>query len=153
MTDTCSRVLQFEKFLNETLKEDLRKALEARDKIFSQISEYLQLKTVIERLKETNLSNSELKTKTDIGCNFYIQAKVPDPSHIFVAVGLGVFVDFTLDEALLFINKKTARLTESTDSLTKKIAQIKAHIKLVLEGLRELQNLSGEVDKPMRDVF
>lgn len=55
------------------------------------------------------------------------------PSVIYVSVGFGFFVEFTLDEALRFIEKKTAFLTQQTDDLTKSAAQVKAHIRLVLE--------------------
>lgn len=57
----------------------------------------------------------------------------PDPSKIFVCVGFGFFVEFTLTEAVNFIDKKCAHLTSLTESLTQDAARIKAHIKLVLE--------------------
>jgi len=57
----------------------------------------------------------------------------PDPSKIFVCVGFGFFVEFTLTEAVTFIDKKCAHLTSISDSLTQDAARIKAHIKLVLE--------------------
>jgi len=57
----------------------------------------------------------------------------PDPSKIFVCVGFGFFVEFTLSEALNFIEKKCAHLTSLSDTLTQDAARIKAHIKLVLE--------------------
>ena len=57
----------------------------------------------------------------------------PDPSMICVSVGYGFFVEFTLAEALKFIEKKMAYLTERSDALTKDAVKIKTHIKLVLE--------------------
>jgi len=57
----------------------------------------------------------------------------PDPSKIFVCVGFGFFVEFTLTEALSFIDKKCTHLTSLTETLTQDAARIKAHIKLVLE--------------------
>jgi len=50
-----------------------------------------------------------------------------------VCVGFGFFVEFTLTEALNFIDKKCTHLTSLTETLTQDAAQIKAHIKLVLE--------------------
>ena len=49
---------------------------------------------------------------------------------IFVSVGFGFFVEFTLDEALGFIDKKATLLTDQADSLTKSASEIKAHIKV-----------------------
>jgi len=57
----------------------------------------------------------------------------PDPSRIFVCVGFGFFVEFTLTEAVHFIDKKCKHLTSLSDTLTQDAARIRAHIKLVLE--------------------
>ncbi|KAK3585896.1 hypothetical protein CHS0354_038432 [Potamilus streckersoni] len=147
------KVVEYEKFLNETLRSDLRKILEARDKIYSQTAEYLQLKNVIERMKETDLSQDELKTKVDLGCNFYCQANVPDVSKIFVCVGFGFYVEFTLEEALRFIEKKTARLTEEANNLTKDASKVKANINIILEGLKEMQHLDMTTKMEQRDIW
>ena len=48
-------------------------------------------------------------------------------------VGYGFFVEFTLDEALKFIDKRNKFLTEHTDRLTKDAVKVKANIKLVIE--------------------
>ena len=57
----------------------------------------------------------------------------PDASKIFVFVGYGFFNEFTLDEALRFIDKRNKFLTGHTDRLTKDAAKVKANIKLVIE--------------------
>ncbi|KAK6177749.1 hypothetical protein SNE40_015791 [Patella caerulea] len=150
---SADKILAYEQFLNETLREDLKKVLEARDEIHKQMSDYLQLKTVIERLQETKLTDDVLKTQIDMGNNFYVEAKVPDASRICVAVGYGFFVEFTLDEAVKFIDKKNKRLTERSNNLTNDAAKIKANIRLVLEGLREMQHLPSSSPKPFRDIF
>ena len=50
-----------------------------------------------------------------------------------MAIGYGFYLNFTLDEALKFLDKKIKRLTETSDKLTQDGAKIKAHIKFVLE--------------------
>ena len=45
------------------------------------------------------------------------QARVPDPTKVCVAVGLGFFVELTLDEALTFISKKDADLNKQVRNL------------------------------------
>ncbi|MBN3300075.1 UXT protein, partial [Amia calva] len=97
--------------------------------------------------------NKELKTDVDLGCNFYVQAQVQDPSKIFVAVGYGFFVELTLPEALKFIERKTSQLTVQTERLTKDSTKIKANIRMVLEGLRELQGLKELPEERSREVF
>ena len=153
MADLPDKVLQYEKFLNENLKGDLKKVLDQRDEVYGQIAEYLQLKTVIEKLKEMKLTEEELKTKVDLGCNFYVQAVVPDVRKIFVFVGYGFFVELTLNEALKFIDKRTAFLRQYCDKLSENAFRIKANIRVVLEGLRELQRVENEPVQEFRDIF
>ncbi|XP_045898164.1 protein UXT-like, partial [Micropterus dolomieu] len=76
-----------------------------------------------------------------------------DASRIFVAVGYGFFVEMTHDEALRFIEKKTSQLTAFTEQLTKDASKIKANIRMVLEGLRELQGLTDLPESRRREVF
>ena len=133
------KVRRYEAFLNDRLKKDLQKVLKSREELYADVSEYLQLKTVIEQIKVAELPKGELRTQVDLGCNFYVQAKVSDVKHVFVHVGFGFFVEFTLDEALAFIEKKVAQLRERGEMLCKESAEIKSHIRLVIEGLRELQ--------------
>ncbi|TTB56401.1 Protein UXT [Bagarius yarrelli] len=145
------KVLQYESFINDVLKRDLQKVLEQRDGVYEKIAQYLQLKNTIKSMQETD--SKELKTDVDLGCNFYVQAHVPETSRIFVAVGYGFFLELTLSEALAFIEKKTNHLTEYSEFLTNDAAKIKAHIRLVLEGLRELQGLPDVDETPRREVF
>ncbi|XP_029911292.1 protein UXT isoform X2 [Myripristis murdjan] len=144
------KVLQYETFISDVLRTDLQRVLEQRDGVYEKIAQYLQLKNTIECLQS---GSQQLKTEVDLGCNFHVQAHVEDASRIFVAVGYGFFVEMTHDEALRFIDKKTRQLTAFTELLTKDSAKIKANIRMVLEGLRELQGLSDEPDSRGRDVL
>jgi prefoldin subunit 5 len=51
---------------------------------------------------------------------------VTDPGRLCVAVGLGFFLEMTLPEALLFIQKRDGRLAAQAAQLTKQAAHIKA---------------------------
>ncbi|KAM9752911.1 protein UXT isoform 2-T2 [Menidia menidia] len=152
--DVDQKVLQYEAFISEVLQRDLQKVLEQRDKVFEKISEYLQLKNTVQSLQEAGSGSGRLKADVDLGCNFYVQAEVEDSSRLFVAVGFGFFVEMTQAEALSFIQRKSSQLTEFSEQLTKDSAKIKAHIRMVLEGLRELQGLTElPEDSRRRDVF
>ena len=135
-----NKVTEYEKFLNERLKTDLQSLLNSRDAIYSDIAEYMQLKNVIECvMKRGGGGRGELKTMVDLGCNFYSQALVPDPSHVCVAVGFGIFVEFTHTEALQFIERKVAHLNKKSSELTEQACQVKARIRIVVQALHELQ--------------
>ena len=152
--DIASKVAQYETFLNETLRTDLKNTLTLRDKIYQEQAEYLALRNSINAVKLADLVPGEpLKTKVDLGCNFYCQARVADPTKIFVAVGLGFFLELSLDEALEFIKKKDTELSKEAIKLTNDCAKLKANIKLVIGGLQELQQISGEGPrKQQRDI-
>ncbi|XP_012261785.2 protein UXT homolog [Athalia rosae] len=137
------KVLQFESFVNDVLKEDLRKLDEKLGQLNSDMAEFLQLKTMISKIQLANQSseNSGFKTKLDIGNNFYVQAQVEDTSTILLDVGLGHFVEFTLDEAVLVINVRIKLLERQVENIRKETAKTKAHIKLILFSIKELQNI------------
>ncbi|XP_010751925.1 protein UXT [Larimichthys crocea] len=145
------KILQYEKFISDVMRRDLQRLLEQRDSVYEKISQYLQLKNTIQSLQDSG--SQQLKTDVDLGCNFYVQAEVEDSSRIFVAVGYGFFVEMTHEEALRFIDKKTNQLTAFTDQLTKDSSKIKANIRMVLEGLRELQGLSDLPESRRREVY
>lgn len=143
------KVKRYEEFLNERLRKDLETVLKTQGQVNSKIAEYLQLKSVIENIKNRDGgSGKALKTQVDLGCNFYCQAQITDPSKILVSVGYGFYVEFTLDEAQEFIEKKCAQLTAYASKLGNDSANIKARIKLVMEGLREMQEIGPHRDEP-----
>lgn len=147
------KVLEYESFLNERLKVDLKTVLDDRDTIYSDIAEYLQLRNVIEKLMEGGVPHTNLKTMVDLGCNFYTQARVPDASRVFVAIGFGFFLEFTLSEALEFIDKKVAHLSRRAEELTEQECQIKARIRVVVEALGEMQFANLPQPQPHRPVW
>uniref|UniRef100_A0A224Z793 Protein uxt n=1 Tax=Rhipicephalus zambeziensis TaxID=60191 RepID=A0A224Z793_9ACAR len=154
MADIRSKVLQYETFLNDVLKEDLRKCLEERDRICAKLAELLQLRTVVERIQEVAANKETFRTQVDLGSNFYVQAVVPDVSKIFVQVGMGFFVELTHEETLWFVGRREALLETELQRVSQESANIKAHIQMVLQGLRELQGLPADPDRPkQRDIF
>ena len=137
-----SKIVEYERFLNEHLRTDLRSVLERKDAIYSDIAEYTQLKATIQHLVNKQGSpqkNEPLKTMVDLGCNFYAKARVQDYSRIVVSVGLGFYLEMKLDEAMAFINKKVASLTKDAEQLSEQASEINARIKMVLGALHELQ--------------
>jgi prefoldin alpha subunit len=154
------KIEEYERFLNERLRADLRSVLERRDAVYSDKAEYTQLKATIQHLINEQGSpqkkNEPMKTMVDLGCNFYAKARVKDYSRIIVAIGLGFYLEMQLDEAVTFIDKKTAILTKDTEQLSEQASQINARIKMVLGALHELQfrpNSAPEQAPPPRTVW
>lgn len=57
----------------------------------------------------------------------------PDPSKICVDIGLGYYVEYTLADALVYIEKKVKSLNKTADELAVESSKVKAQIKTVLE--------------------
>ena len=148
-----ARIVQCESFINDVLKEDLKKVITRRDDIYSKIAEYLQLKRIIEQMMQQEKQNMSKKVLTDIGCNFYCQAEIYDMSKVLVCVGLDTFVEFTQEESLKFIDKKVSTLTKHAEKLSADISKIKAFIKVILIGLRDLQLLEFNNESSGREIL
>ena len=150
-----AKVTRYETFLNEILRTDLRKTLLLRDNIYKEQAEYLALRNSINAIKISDLVPGEpLKTKVDLGCNFYCQARIQEPGRICVSIGLGFFLEMTLDEALEFLDRKDEELSKEAERLTEDCAKLKANVKIVLGGLREIQNINPEEPRKLqRDIF
>ncbi|XP_049858350.1 protein UXT homolog [Schistocerca gregaria] len=137
------KVLKYEAFINDVLKEDLKKVHARQDHVTTEIAEYIQLKNTIQTLKEADMVKDGFKAKMNLGCNFYVQANVSDPKTMFIDIGLGHYLEFTLDEAQKFIDRRLELLCQQSNKLKKDSAQTKAMIKMVLGGLHQLQSESG----------
>eukprot|EP00899_Mesostigma_viride_P015123 jgi/Mesvir1/23611/Mv18293-RA.1 len=143
------KIREYEEFIDKRLKKDLQKAEDARNAVQEQLTSFDDLRKNIESLQGDESLRQEFRTMVNLGSDVYAEAKVEDTSHVYVDVGLGFYLGFTLQEALGFIANKKAMLQANVDAETKQIAQIKAHIKLVCEGIFELMGLP-ESDRVVR---
>ncbi|KAK6133651.1 hypothetical protein DH2020_032561 [Rehmannia glutinosa] len=133
------KVRKFEEFVDRRLKPDLVHAIGERDKVFEQQKIFSDLRRNIENLEKNSVTS--LRTRVNLGSEVYMQADVPDTRHIFVDVGLGFHVEFTWSEALNFIAARKKNWPGQIEEYTRLIASIKAQIKMVCEGIRELLQL------------
>ncbi len=79
------KVLKYEKFLNERLQPDLRSVLEQREALVAEAAEFAALKQAVGVITspEAGIKKGQpLKSQVDLGCNFYAQAVVDDPSKV-----------------------------------------------------------------------
>eukprot|EP00245_Coleochaete_scutata_P005820 TRINITY_DN19704_c0_g1_i1.p2 TRINITY_DN19704_c0_g1~~TRINITY_DN19704_c0_g1_i1.p2 ORF type:complete len:159 (-),score=37.90 TRINITY_DN19704_c0_g1_i1:551-1027(-) len=133
------KIREYEKFVEERLKVDLQHVVNERNQIFEQKKQYTDLGKSLRMLEERG--TKQMRSLVNLGSEVFMQAEVPDTSRVFVDVGLGFHVEFTRAEALQFIATKEEDLQKKADTRTQQAANIKAQIKLVLEGIRELAEL------------
>jgi prefoldin subunit 5 len=76
----------------------------------------------------------------------------PDPTRLFLDVGLGFHVELTIAEALAFIDAKLPSLDVKLQRMKEQAAMIQSKIKVVYEGIAELMQLQQQ-QKPQRQFF
>ncbi|KOX67484.1 Protein UXT like protein, partial [Melipona quadrifasciata] len=143
--DIQRKILKFETFVNDVLKEDLAQLEQKLDVKNADIAEFLQLKATITTFKNNGLDKSGFKTQVDIGQNFFIEAQVSDASTILLDIGLGHYLELSIDDAVAIINVRVKLLEQQIKHFRKEIARTNAHIKLILLGIRELQGFDDKV--------
>jgi len=79
----------------------------------------------------------------NIGSNYYVQTVVPDPTKIFVNIGLGFCVEFLLDEVAPFCLEKEKVLRSQVTKLNAKAQQINRHLQMVSKTIEQLLSIGG----------
>ncbi|KAG0504238.1 hypothetical protein KC19_N003900, partial [Ceratodon purpureus] len=139
---TRAKIEQYEAFVDKRLKprpgscdRRTRQSAGGSRRVYSDLAKNIKL------LQEQKLT--KLRTMINLGSEVYGQAEVPDATRIFVDIGLGFHAEFTLDEALGLYVKRIRCLASKWSSTRAQVASIKAQIKLVVEGIKELMNLTS----------
>ena len=155
MTDVPEKVRSYEEFVNERLRVDLRNLLQQRDALFAEEAAYLELRGMVERQQVQQEKVLPLTTMVNLGQGCLMRARVKQPERLFVDVGFGLHAELTPSETLKFVDAKVELLRERAKLLTTQACDVRARIRLVLEGLRELEGLKQ--DQPSlphhRDIF
>lgn len=140
-----NKIKRYQSFVQDRLQPDLLALREVRERIARKIEQYATLAKNIESIKATKDPKTQalpkLKTKVNLGSNIYMNAVVDNPSMIFMEVGLGFRVEFTLTEAQSFIKVKTESLNKKYEDANKKSADIASKIKMVYETIGDLMRL------------
>ncbi|TQD87382.1 hypothetical protein C1H46_027043 [Malus baccata] len=163
-----NKIQKFEDFVDQRLKPDLVRAIAQRSDLRKNI-ENLEKNSVTSLRTLVNLG-SEVYMQADVidgfkpvlcyGCGmglihriFFLRVCRPDTRRIFVDIGLGFHVEFTWSEALNYISQREETLARQVEECTNLIASIKARIKLVCEGIRELLQLPAEKKPASERIF
>ncbi|GLV39726.1 Uxt prefoldin-like subunit [Carabus blaptoides fortunei] len=137
--EISEKVKQYESFLNDSLKEDLKFLETKLREINEKLSNWYIIMKSANDLRDYHANG--FKTYVDVGCGIMCQANVPDPSVININIGLNVYLTMTLDEADQYCNWKITICKKEIEHIQMQANQVKAHIKLVLLGLQEIQNV------------
>lgn len=91
--DKSAKSLKFEVQINEVLKPKYNQICEQRDTVIEEQANYLRLSQTVLKLK----GKTELKTKVDLGFNFFCDAEIDDCALISVHLGSGIYVELRFE--------------------------------------------------------
>ena len=94
-----------------------------------------------------------MKTKVNLGCDFYCNALVPDTTMVTMDVGLNFMVEMKIPEAIEFCGKKSDHLLAKAKRSDDQAAEVKSTIKMVLAAMAELMGLMPEEGKKGKGVL
>ncbi|OAO16181.1 prefoldin chaperone subunit [Blastocystis sp. ATCC 50177/Nand II] len=133
-----AQIRKYEDLIENRIKATLAQEVEQLRELSSSVEQYEVLKTNIEVMKRD--SKSSVSSLVNLGSEVYAQAKAQDRNHIFVNIGLGFFVEFTLDEALAFIEKKLAQLHADLVRKNEDVERVKQHYYSAIHALEQLKD-------------
>jgi prefoldin subunit 5 len=163
-SSVLAKVNEYEQFIELTLKRDLAVCMNAQEKVQQMHTNYSQLRQSLLAMQSQQEAEraangggaavpvSELHSMVNLGSEFYMHTVVPDPTRVFIDVGLGFHVELSLAEALAWIDLKLPALDKKVAAARGKSAMVQSKIKLVLEGISELMQLQNQ-QQPQRQVF
>ncbi|GFH27074.1 uncharacterized protein HaLaN_25334 [Haematococcus lacustris] len=84
MATVSSKVLEYERFVNDVLKEDLRKSIQLKTDLLGELKEYEDLEANLLLLQREGLQ--QLKSQVELGMGVRCEALVPDTSNVFINI-------------------------------------------------------------------
>ena len=146
-SDLQDKIKEYADFITKTLQPQLQSAVEAKEATEKDVSEYIQLRNRLQNLENTLDSDAAAGQKSkpiealvDVAHEtVYCRAIISNPKTVYVDVGLGFMVEFTLSEALSFIDKRVKYLEEEVLSHRAGVAEgIAKDVENAVELLEEL---------------
>lgn len=128
--------------INENLRNNLKELEGALNKTNEDIVEYMQLEKTLEFMKEYKPNG--YKTKVDVGSNCFMTARVHHVEPILINIGLDIYLELQLDEALKFIKMKVKALMREGDVIREESLKIRTQIKILLMYLAEREGFAEQ---------
>mmetsp|Transcript_7889 Transcript_7889/g.13045 ORF Transcript_7889/g.13045 Transcript_7889/m.13045 type:complete len:155 (-) Transcript_7889:23-487(-) len=104
------KVAEYSSFITNTLQPKLQLAVNEREETEAEICEYAQLRSklqMIEAESDGSASAEPINTLTDIAHqSIFCNAIISNPRTVYVHTGFGFHVEFTIKEAIAFIDKR-----------------------------------------------
>ena len=113
--------------MQDKLKENLEvknKTLEIHRQVLESIASFQKQQLEQKKTVEENVL-------IPIGCGYCVQAQSINPQRICILVGADTYVDFSLSEAIDFLNGRANDLQRKIEKRNRDINEIEGHIALI----------------------
>lgn len=136
MSNLDYKIKEYENFLEETLKRDLKEIEQKLQQSVEKYEEWESLQNTIHVWQK--LEDKDLKMLVPLGSNVNVNAVSTDYNKIFVDIGVGCILEMDFDETLKYSDIRKKVLRKEINHYRELAVQIKVKIKLVLLGINEL---------------
>ncbi|KXZ47184.1 hypothetical protein GPECTOR_37g190 [Gonium pectorale] len=132
----ASEIRKFEGYLDR-FAGDIERLEARRDRLKEDISEYELLVSNVDKLLADG--SPPLETRTDLGCDVSVTARVPDTRRVFVAVGLGFNVQAELSEVAGLVGPRRCFLAAQLSDVERQLGDAQAAAGAFEDSLRLLR--------------
>lgn len=139
-SDINDHVIRYETFINDVLREDLKRVDLRLQEVNGEITDLFQQKHSLKVITDKKTHPNGFKTQVNLGCNFFMEASVSDTSTLLMHIGLNHYLEFTTEEANRYLDVRIKAFEKKAEELKNQGAETKAHIKLMLFLIGEIQN-------------
>eukprot|EP00741_Cyanophora_paradoxa_P001141 tig00000459_g1101.t1 len=129
--------------IDDRLRDDLKRVLDERDKAQEKLAKFGDLRETLETIRTHKLK--KLNHTVSLSSEFIVQAEIPDTQYVYVDAGLGFHVQFTVEEALSFIEVRRKGLETAIEALSSRAVSLRTDIGTVLQlfhGLAQARSSS-----------
>jgi len=105
---------------------------------------YNETETTLECFEELKKQKSDTQIFALVGSRAYIPLIFNQPIKVLIDVGAKYFIEYTIDEAIDFLNRKKKRITDSMENVSKIIQELSI---IIARLEKEISDLSEEIKK------
>ena len=136
------KVAEYSSFITNTLQPKLQLAVKDREETEAEICEYAQLRSKLQMI-----GTEPFNTLVDISHQtIYCNATISNPRTVYVHTGFGFHVEFTIPEAIAFIDKRIQFLQNDILKHRVEVAfGIAEDVEKAMELLEEFKEAEGNL--------
>lgn len=151
LSEAKAAISSYTRAVERRLRPGLDSAIAARDAAYAGLAEAEQMSSALDVLDAVASTPAEegamdehgdpaprLRTRVNVGEEFYADAEVTRLEPVVVEVGLGVLVEMTREEARVVVERRREAMEKEAEKQNQRIAAVQAHLKSVVKHLEEL---------------